>query len=308
MITTRRKAHIASEGQDAGFALVVVLLFLTLLTAVTTPFVLAARSHFLSSNNYIDDAFMHQSLSDMLDIGASLHGLAIVNEVHWNSATLSCTVELDRDQKLHVEFINHAGLIDLNSANADLLQLGFSALGLGETQSKSVANSVVANRQYQRGDQTIQPEVVPIGGFKHLPFEHVAELYDFEILRSTSTAALFQTFTIHARSGTVDALRMPSGLKEAAGQASEEARSSIVESGSRHPALAVRITMTRGGDFIMSASRDFAIDEASAHHKPLNAVRYDYAPVGAPSAENDSSVCPTYFAPATISLFEELVA
>ncbi|MFI7996042.1 hypothetical protein ACFMKC_19795, partial [Acinetobacter baumannii] len=108
------------------------------------------------------------------------------------------------ENRLEVRIQDHAGLIDLNAAGLDLLNLGFQSLGYSGDEARSLSLGVLRYRTI--GDMTtgmkLDIELNP-AGLKHAAFEDVAELHDFLALRTVSVMRLAGTFTVHTQTGTL---------------------------------------------------------------------------------------------------------
>ncbi|MEP6564732.1 MAG: hypothetical protein ABJB10_06300, partial [Mesorhizobium sp.] len=109
----------------------------------------------------------------------------------------------------------HAGLIDLNAADHNLLALGFASLGLDAEASRDLSIAV----EYFRSSASIfaaaakaKVEVEVEGGYKFAQFESVAELQDFTPLRTMALVDLYGTFTVNSPSGAFIAAEAPPAL------------------------------------------------------------------------------------------------
>lgn len=206
------------ETREAGFALLIAIGFLLIVTAVITPFVLAARTA-------LDTAAASFS-TDRLRFVAE--GLAIViahdvsslpadeiarfapgvrsDPVGCRSAGLSIEVRV-QDQR---------GLIDLNAGDEAMLEAGLRALGLNPSDAVANARGIVAFRSSEEEDQPLSgaDDVAIRAGPKKAAFEALEELQDFEALAVKPLAELRRIFTIHAGQAQIVGPRMPDALAE----------------------------------------------------------------------------------------------
>ncbi|WP_149910748.1 hypothetical protein [Agrobacterium tumefaciens] len=141
----------------------------------------------------------------------------------------------------------HAGLIDLNAAGIDLLELGFRSLGFPGEVSKTLAFSVT---QYRRMDRTIvsrplQAQLAP-DGLKQAAFEDIVELHDFLALRTISIARLADTFTVQTQSGTLAVGLASRELKQVISAGAGRLMPFLVENTGAGPAMTVVVAIRRG--------------------------------------------------------------
>ncbi|RWC64015.1 general secretion pathway protein GspK [Mesorhizobium sp.] len=172
----------------------------------------------------------------------------------------------------------HAGLIDLNAADHNLLALGFASLGLDAETSRDL--SIAA--EYFRSGASIfaaaaKQKVVVEGGYKFAQFESVAELQDFAPLRAVPLAALYGTFTVNSGSGAFFAAeaspalaaltkgKMPERTSQRAPEAAFTIQVAIMQRGSPIIGSAGYIFETRSGAGLHRSAMDPAAvpDEAA---------------------------------------------
>lgn len=182
-----------ARNDEDGFALLAVLGFMLLLAMILMPFAASSRIQALTSAyeyhrtrmNYAAEA-LNGYLSYRLASDDRWRSLADRNEL---SSAVCKTGRLI----LGVSVIPGAELVDLNTAEAELLVEGFRQVGLNADQSQRMAEAVAAFRS------PAQPAVLPdenvANGFKHGPFEDIAEMHDIVFLRSVSLNALSRVFT-----------------------------------------------------------------------------------------------------------------
>ncbi|PSJ63455.1 hypothetical protein [Kumtagia ephedrae] len=201
------------EHDNAGFALVAVLLFLLFVAAIVAPFAMAARTNWLVAANRaqqdrldgLADAVL--TLVAMRQLGTA--GVATRQSLPLNSQPVVCKIS---GYLVTAELQDQTGLVDLNAADASTLATGLRALGVSEDQADDLAEAIVTYRSYEPQSETRGAEVEIFGGAKRGPFESVIELSDFQPLRDIPPAALYATFTVHSRLGIVVSSRAPKRL------------------------------------------------------------------------------------------------
>lgn len=213
------------DDDEAGFALLMVLLFLLAVTAIIAPLVLGARTDFLVASNRLQQERL-ETIADGLvtvlarELAAPPHEPRN-EEIKVRSEPLRC-----RDERYLIEarIQDQRGLIGINSAAADLLAAGFRALDFPSGDVTELAEAVVAYRTKppQQGDRTPTsgpPPVAPsagedrvAGGLKLNSFEAVEELYDFTGFRGKPVRELNEIFSIHNTGETVVGPRLSTRL------------------------------------------------------------------------------------------------
>ncbi|MCB1385656.1 MAG: hypothetical protein KDJ80_06915 [Nitratireductor sp.] len=194
----------AGRGEGvAGFALVAVLLFLLIVSAVITPFVLAARTDFLlSSRQYL---IVRQQ---MLARGVAQ---AIARQIAGRDTVAIAELKLDSEpmrvrcgpHDLTIVAQDQAGLADLNTSPRGLLEAGFLALGFSAGDAANLADAAVAYRSPQGGGGGGANRLVP-AGLKHFPFDAIEELYEFEGMAGMAPGTLRRVMTVYNRSAVID--------------------------------------------------------------------------------------------------------
>jgi hypothetical protein len=206
----------APDDAQAGFALLVAILFLLLVTSVIAPFVLAARTRF--------DLSAAASEKARLDILADGLVTVLARELAGApgaAATLSIplrsTPAVCRTGRLAIEarLQDQDGLVNLNTAGEPLLEAALRALGLETDAAAANARAIVAYREVpiadvladaigsedlpapEMGAEAPDPSLV-LNGFKGAPFEAIEELYDFPALEGVPLRRLAETFTLYA--------------------------------------------------------------------------------------------------------------
>lgn len=200
-------------GTEEGFALLAVLGFLLLLSAVLLPFASSARIRALTAGNRYDDV--------RFDDAAAAVNAIVATRLAANSGQASSLDTLQSRCKvgralLDIRVQPHSGLIDLNVADDKLLTFGLTAAGLSENAAMELASVIT---QYRRLDADRSVDVVAslIGaeGMKYGPFEDITELFDFIPLRAVPLQTLADIFTVNTKSAAVSEATSSPRLKEA---------------------------------------------------------------------------------------------
>ncbi|MFN7089154.1 MAG: hypothetical protein ACK4P4_01165 [Allorhizobium sp.] len=235
------------DKANGGFALVAVLGFLLVISAVLLPYSISARLRALTTVNAMR-SFEDQQLAATLAtyVASQLSsppGQPIPRAVEAGTPCMWGKTALELRAQ------SHAGLIDLNAAGIDLLEIGFQSLGFSGETSKTLAFGVT---QYRRLDRTIvsglsQPQLTP-EGLKHAAFEDIVELHDFLALRTISTARLANTFTVHTQNGTLAVDFASQELRRVISAMTGRVMPFLVETTGAGRATTVVVTIRRGED------------------------------------------------------------
>jgi len=205
-MTTRDAPAQWRDGNQDGFALVMVLLFLLAVTAIVAPLVLGARTEFLVSSNKLQQDRLESVADGLVVVLARQLGASPTeprNEaIKVNSTPLRCQ---NARYVIEARVQDQAGLIGINNAPAELLTAGFSALQFPAGTSRDLAEATVAFRT--PSGQALAPGEAPApvagrddlvaGGMKSKPFEAVEELYDFTGFKGKPVQAINEVFSLH---------------------------------------------------------------------------------------------------------------
>ena len=216
------------DDDQAGFALLMVLLFLLAVTAIIAPLVLGARTDFLVASNRLQQERL-ESIADGLVtvIARELASPPLEprnEEIKVRSEPLRC-----RDTRYLIEarIQDQRGLIGINNAPVELLTAGFRALDFPTGDVTELAEAVIAYRTKPplegERDPAGGPAPPPVaraadtgdrvaGGMKLKPFEAVEELYDFTGFRAKPVQALTEIFSVHNTGETIVGPRISTRL------------------------------------------------------------------------------------------------
>jgi len=189
-----------TSNGNRGFSLIAVLGFLLLVSSVLIPLSLASHNRLLTAKSRLDALQSNMSSQVIRTIVASKFSNSDFALDKTPAATLfNCLFE---EMKVQIEIQEFHGLIDLNSANQDLLFIGLLALGVPDINATELAKSIISSRSRTQADAAISTHK-PEGGEKNSSFESVTELHDFEVLRSFPRIRLEEIFTIHKKSALI---------------------------------------------------------------------------------------------------------
>jgi len=244
-------SRISREPGSSGFALIAVLVFLLMVSAITAGFALAAWTRRAVATNELEVQkldLLAEGLTNVL--AARLSGEGAEIGIPSNFEPVACKAG---DLTIVAWLQGHAGLIDINAANHALLALGFASLGLDSETARDLSTAV----EYFRSGASIfaaaaKARVEITGGYKFARFESVAELQDFAPLRMVPLTALYQTFTVNARSGAFVPSEAPAALAALArGKVPERA---LGPGGAREAAFTIQVAASRRGSPIVGSA------------------------------------------------------
>lgn len=186
--------------QESGFALVTVLLFMFLVAAFITPLAISTRTRMLTSDNNLQFTVNNIKLSGDITLIASWYK-NLNDSIRKQKATdgFLCKGALS---DTYYRVLNHAGLVDLNTAGLDLLVIAFKSLNMSSGNPANLAKEITTFRSLKTGT-TDQFRNTPEHGYKHAPFEAVSELHDLYKLREIKLDLLGNIFTVQKKSSTI---------------------------------------------------------------------------------------------------------
>jgi len=201
-----------AHGQN-GFALIAVLLFLMIVTAIITPMVLAARTDFLlTSRGYLNtrQAVLAEGILNVM-----IWQAAAFTEVRNENLQLDSTPlqAICGDHAITIVMQDQASLIDINVAPVDLLEAGFTALGFDRGDAIGLSETVLAYR-LPESSGVPEPRYANelIAGLKHSAFEAIEELYEFPGFSKMSPSNISKVFTTYGRRDSINSQHMSDRL------------------------------------------------------------------------------------------------
>jgi general secretion pathway protein K len=261
----------AGQGEE-GFVLVVVMGLLFVVSAVAATFMLAARSQIR-----VEMALgTRAELESMADGLARLTAFRLASQRQSDAGAgrfaVDGTPERCRFEGMTAEIrVNDvAGLIDINSASADILQMLLQGLGIEEARAARIAAAIQDFRDPDdiRGQDGAEAADYQTAGLSHgpknAPFDSVGELDQVLGITPELLERLRPFVTVHSRSPILDLSVSPLPLLQALarGNNAKAAWGTIVEPATREAFQPPAALLTRFNPRSMSKTRArmFAID------------------------------------------------
>ncbi|WP_457152595.1 hypothetical protein [Mesorhizobium sp. P5_C1] len=264
------------ESASSGFSLVAVLVFMLIVSAIVVPFAVTAKTRLMIANNEVEQERLSLLAEGLGNVVASeLVGGSGAKTLPLDSTPAACR---EGGFSFDVRVQDHDGLIDLNTADDQLLALGFASLGFQREMAQALAKAAIRFRD----NVTLfagQPRS-PVGPpqDKRAPFESVSELQEFSALASLPLQTLHAVFTVNSKRGTISADRAPNRLRAALAGASG---ASVTEAPADASAYTVDVVVRRDGSGI-TAEAGFIIERSPL--SPTAFQRVARSPVPAASA------------------------
>jgi len=242
-----------SDLNDAGFALFIVLSFFVVVAIVITPFVIAARTQVLLTRNELEETRTKIFLQGISKI--AVHRYLEREKQHDKEPLKSVRCIFGKDT-LVLSFQEVSGLIDLNTANAQLLSLGFLALGSDQEIATKLAVSVTAYRSQRRVSNTLKE----IDGFsfemgkKMLPYEAVVEVQEIQFLKKYELSKLEAIFTVYSKKGYLNSLHVRPPLLSTLQTASISQSAFIIKNGESSPTIFVKAKLIKQSSTVTTIS------------------------------------------------------
>ncbi len=290
-------------GQDNAFALFAVLSFLMLAATILIPFVTSARTQALISRNVASELKDRMAMRGLIEISAYRLFMNARQPEFITPNSLLCQFD---QASVAIYFQNHAGLIDLNAASADLLALGFQALGVGANDALNLAQATIQFRMVATGPAT-EPLVAIRGGYKNALFETVDELLDFSLPTSARPAQLKNIFTVHSATGTILDEAVSEPIKEVLKDQPQSATYFVVSGQPPLDTVTASVEVYRRGKTKVLASaiaRPTDINSTSALVSP---VTVSWQPETTDTIEGGRSPCSDFFEASELSAIQSLV-
>ncbi len=233
------------ENKD-GFALVAVLLFLLVVTAVITPFVLAARTDFLLASNAHFKARQVHSAAGIANLIA--RQLASLKEEQNEKLALNSQPmrSICGNNLIEIRVQDQLGIINLNLAPVELLRAGFALLPQDEVSAGELADLALAYRSPDTpagGNDEKQMQ----DGFKRASFEAIEELYEFPGIPRMAITELSGVFTTYGGLPAVDLENAPEPVADSI-NSSGLARDPFVVTGEESRFFRIEVTIRSAAD------------------------------------------------------------
>lgn len=240
---------------EAGFGLISALLFMLLISAAIAPLAITGREQTLVS------AYTHERQAFEIFADGLARTIYTLN-AHEKAPLRWQRCETDR-YVFYIDIQDQSGLVDLNSAGLQLLQFGFRALGMHETDALAAATLAERYRSPSGGGAD------DLGGsavsLKHAPFEDVSELADFADVQKITMSKAPRVFTVFNKTDTVTLHHLDVHLR----QVIEEGRGvEFLADGAGNSSVSevsiARLRKGRPSGFLFKAMMERAADEGES--------------------------------------------
>lgn len=246
------------DSASSGFSLVAVLVFMLIVSAIVVPFAVTAKTRLMIANNELEQERLSLLAEGLGNVVASeLTGGSGAKTFPLDSTLAACR---EGDFSFDVRVQDHDGLIDLNTADDQLLALGFVSLGFQRERAQALAKATIRFRDnatlFAGQPQSRNPVGPPQD--KQAPFESVSELQEFPALASMPLQTLHAVFTVNSKRGTISTDRAPNRLRAALAGGSS---ASVTEAPADASAYTVDVVVRRDGSGI-TAEAGFIIERS----------------------------------------------
>ncbi len=239
-MTFRGLSDRQDKGND-GFALIVVIAFLLIFSSFLGVFAMSAHIKALTGATRLSD-FRLQSVANAI---TAMIAYKISTQSSGNAdfaGFAHCRVG-GFDVDIGVQ--PHSGLISLNLAGEETLMVGFDALGIANSDQKTLARAV-AQFRYPSGlsDEASLPSLP--NGYKYGPFEDIMELTDFKPLEDIPAWKLARVFSVYGSLATPSSATISPLLRSSRGAGLQEIAAQLT----RAPAgmtVTIEATVQEGG-------------------------------------------------------------
>jgi general secretion pathway protein K len=242
-----------TNQNDFGFALFAVLSFMLLAAAVVTPFLTNARTDALIARNVTNEIGNGMLADGLIALAAN----QIWKKIHLPGFTIPKSLKCQLGPTtIKFDLQNHAGLIDLNAASADLLKVGFLASGYAADISEDLAQTAL---RYRSVEQLQGPAslVEVAGGLKGGLFEAVDELNDFRVRQTKLRPDYRSIFTTRTATGTILDTALPSATQLVLKDMPASNIYFVVSGSPPLVAMTLTVALSRHGKFQFGASTEF---------------------------------------------------
>ncbi|TGR84234.1 general secretion pathway protein GspK [Mesorhizobium sp. M2D.F.Ca.ET.223.01.1.1] len=201
------------RDNDAGFALVAVLVFMLIVSAIVVPFAMTARSQLMIASNETEQQRLAMVADGLVNVVASeLFDGSATSKLPQNAQPARCHAG---HFSFELSVQDHRGLIDLNAANDQLLAQGLASFGFDPRMAGEIAKAIVTFRSppnpFAGGTQP-RSSLGPSRN-KFAAFESVSELQEFSALASIPLRDLYAVFTVDLKQGAIVSAKAPNRLR-----------------------------------------------------------------------------------------------
>ena len=299
----------AQSSRDSGFALLVVLSFLLMATALTTPFVTGAHVQALVTRNSSQSAREEILLRGLVEMAATRYIELYENPDAQSVTDVICPAPHAGLPDIAFHFQDHRGLIDLNAASQDVLAIGFEALSMKHDDAEKLASEAVRFRSADSGQNSAPNGAVPLGGYKHGLFETTAELTDLYAFPRVQADAVNRVFSVHSGTGTVDRTAAQGELLERLAQLKENESYFVVNDARRGTAFSVTVSLAVNGRWQASGGAVLAPSENPMAPRWLEPFVFERGNTKGSHAANPGAIaCGDYFDPVLLDVLTKAMS
>ncbi|WP_217568736.1 general secretion pathway protein GspK [Mesorhizobium sp. GbtcB19] len=290
-----------SADKKAGFALVAVLVFMLIVSAIVAPFALTARSRLMIAANDTEQQRLVMVADGLVNVVAGeLFDGSATSKLPQNARPARCHAG---HFSFELSVQDHRGLIDLNAASDELLAQGVASFGFDPQMAGEIAKAIVTFRSppnaFAAGAQPRSSLGPPQNKFAG--FESVSELQEFSALAAIPLRDLYAVFTVDLKQGAIVLAKAPSRLRNFVNTASqgEQPADPNKNGGSLYT---VEVTARRDGSGI-TGQAGFVIEKSAlAATRFIRISRIPAAEIYGPAASVSSISCDALFGTAAAQI------
>ena len=297
------------SSRDSGFALVVVLSFLLIAAALTTPFVTGAHVQALATRNSSRTAREEILLRGLVEMAATRYIELYENPDAQSVTDVICPAPHVGRPDIAFHFQDHRGLIDLNAASQDVLVIGFEALSLERNEAEKLASEAVRFRSVESGQNSVPSGAVPRYGYKRGLFESTAELTDLAAFPRVQAGAVNRVFSVHSGTGTVDRTAAQGELLARLAGLKENDSYFVVNDARRGTAFTVTASLRTNDRRQVSGSAIMGQGENLPSPRLLEPLVFERGfAKGSPVANPGAIACDGYFDPVLLEVLARVLS
>jgi hypothetical protein len=297
------------SDSDRGFALVIVLTFLLLAAAVTTPFLVGAKIQALVTRNTGQSTREKIVLRGLIEVAGTRFFELYQNRDIKVASSVYCPATGFSRPDVTFHFQDHSGLIDVNAASAEVMTIGFESLAITHNKAVALAGEAVRFRSVNDGQRDIDGLTAPSGGYKHALFERSVELQDLLAGINIPQDDIERVFTVHSGTGTVDEAASQGVLLEKLGALKAGERFFVVSDVRRGGALTVEAELVYGNGGSISGSAVLSPGDTAGHARLLEPPTFHRGgKKKTPDAVSSVSGCADFFDPVLLQVIAKVTS
>jgi len=204
------------RNRKNGFALLVVIWAIGLISLLILSFVSNSRSRLLTAYNRVYSEKASLILDGIINISSanilkdSLSAATSNSSIHYDNNLKMCSFD---DAAVAITITAETGKVDLNLASRELLISVFTGLALNKKIAEQISDNIIDYRTDKSGLSFLSsPNQTKPFLPKHSIFESVMELDQVEGINQDLFKKVIPLFTVHSRNIGVDPSKAPSAL------------------------------------------------------------------------------------------------